>query len=280
VSKISRDKTFSMSGERKVDRNRIWIKALFGLTALLSLAGLAWGGGARAGGPVVQPGDFKPTNTSWAPVSAGTIPRLCGELVYLHDKRSGVKGIGLKVCNSAKIYIFYRHPRDLVRYYQFRDANVGTGPKLCDMQYGCLDKYLIGFKNYVGLESCDNCGKLMLPTWTAAPLTPYTPTPLPPTATLYQPSPTASFTPTLAPWQVTETPQLFELLRGTTAAPSAMPSLTPAAASVTPSPGPGEPASALERFSGSPLFLGLIFLVFGLLLAFLAWRSVTRPDHE
>lgn len=268
-----------MSGGRKANHNRIWLKALLGLIVLLSLASLAWGeAGAR--GLAAQFQELKPTNTRWAPVRTGTVSRLCGALVYLQDKRTGRKGIGLKVCNSAKIYIFYRHPRDLVTYYQFRDAAVGKGPMLCDAQYGCIDKYLINFKNYIGLESCDDCGKSRLPTWTTAPLTPYTPTPPPPTATLYRPSPTASFTPTLAPWQATATPGLFELLRGTTAAPSATPSPVLETASASLSSSPSAPPSTLERFSGSPLFLGLIFLLFGLLLAFLAWRSVTRPDHE
>ncbi len=269
-----------MAAEGRKNRNSRLIRALFGAVVLLGLMGLAWSRDAGASGSARQAQEFKPTNTTWSPVSTGTIGRLCGELVYLQDKRNGVKDIGLKACNSNRIYIFYRHPRDLVPFYQFRDANVGTGLELCDKQFGCLDNYLIGFKNYIGLESCAECGKQMLPTWTTAPLTPYTPTPPPPTHTPFQPSATASFTPTLAPWQVTETPRLFELLQGTPTAPTKTASPTAPAPTSSPSPSPTAPPSALERISGSPLFLGGVFLAFGLLLAFLAWRSLNRPDRD
>jgi len=269
-----------MAVDGRKNRNSRLARALLGVAVLLGLASIAWSGGAGATSPGGRAQQFKPTNTTWAPVSTGTIGRLCGSLVYLRDKRNGVKDIGLKACNSNRIYIFYRHPRDLVPFYQFRDASVGTGLELCDKQFGCLDNYLINFKNYIGLESCDECGKQMLPTWTTAPLTPYTPTPPPPTPTPFQPSPTVSFTPTLAPWQATETPGLFELLQGTPTAPTETalpPTQLPA---LSPSPSPGAPASALGRVSRSPLFLGVIFLAFGLLLAYLAWRSLTQSDHD
>jgi hypothetical protein len=255
--------------------------ALCSMAGLLCLASLSWGGPAAAESPPGVAQDLKPTSTPWVPESTGEIPRLCGELVYLLDKQSEVKDIGLKACNSSKIYIFYRHPRDLVRFYQFRDADVGTGQELCDKQYGCLDNYLIDFKNYVGLESCDDCGNRMLPTWTAVPLTPYTPTSPPPTPTEYRPSPSATFTPTLAPYQATETANLFELLYGTpseTHVPPTAPLTAPASPTLSATPAP--PASGIARLTRSPLFLGLVFLIFGLLLAYLAWLSVSRPRGE
>ena len=160
------------------------------------------------------------------PSAAYIIPRLCGRLVFVTEQGTGVTRAALNSCSFGKLYIFAVNPRDMVPYYQIRDATISSGPRFLSNQFGPLDLYITAFDNYVGIDSCSQCGKYMPPpTWTHAPLTPYTPTPIPPTRTPYVPSPTSTDTPTLAPWQVTETPGMFERLYGTYT-PTGKPALT------------------------------------------------------
>ncbi len=97
-------------------------------------------------------------------------------------------------------------------------------------QFGPLNKYIITYKNYVGITSCSECGLYgVLPTWTRPPLFTNTPTPAP-TKTTSLPSSTPTETATLAPIEVTETYSMFELLYGTetlTSTPSESPTPTP-----------------------------------------------------
>ena len=146
--------------------------------------------------------------------------RLCGELVFFTgyttgDETNELSLVGLIPCGMGAPYIMNRHPRDIVRFYQFRDPRIGTGEKICTQRWGCLDTYITGFKNYIGLESCAECGKGSAPTWTHVPLTPYTFTPIPPTRTPWPTMVTPTLTRTLSPDEITPTLSLFELLQGT-----------------------------------------------------------------
>jgi len=185
----------------------------------------------------------KPTKTPLGVIKFSTpeTSRLCGELVYLTNYKDPTKQtIGLRPCGGSVVYIFGTHPRDLIQYYQFRDPKIGTGKKICTVECGCIDEYLNSFKNYIGIKNCSQCGVAQLPpTWTEIPLTPYTPTPRPPTSTPNVPSPTSTETPTFSPAQVTQTPGLFELLFGTltsTASPTAAQPPPPAATQPQPPP--------------------------------------------
>ncbi len=206
-------------------------------------------------------------------VKLGNNPRLCGELVFLEDMKTGYKTIGLKPCGSQKPFIFYTKPRDLVPYYQFRDAVLERGEKICDRYYGCLNVYISTFKNYVGLEKCSDCGVVYLPTWTLAPLTPYTPTPPPPSETPEPPTATPTFT--MTPLPVTDTPELSDVLFGSeTTVASATPTVgmsptpvVPAGLELTIIPTRSFPVS--ERGKIWPYLLaGFVILFAAVLLAF------------
>lgn len=153
---------------------------------------------------------------------------MCGKLVFIDGYYPKIHGhpkvstIGVIPCGSGKPLIFGIHPRSLVPYYQFRDPKIGAGQMICTEKYGCLDQYLTSFKNYVGIESCSECGKYGIPpTWTEAPLTPYTPTPVPPTNTPWPTRVTPTATRTLSPDEITPTLDLFDLLHGATDTPTA-----------------------------------------------------------
>jgi len=211
-------------------------------------------------------------------VKMGKYPRLCGELVFLQDTKTGYKTIGLKPCGSQKPFIFYTKPRDLVQYYQFRDAVLERGKTLCDSYYGCLNVYISTFQNYVGLESCRDCGVRYLPTWTLAPLTPYTPTPPPPSETPEPPTATPTFT--MTPLPVTDTPELSEVLFGSETAdaspsPTAGMSVTPvlpAGLELTLTPTGAIPIS--QRGKIWPYLLGGFVILFAAVL--LAFWSLNR----
>ena len=175
---------------------------------------------------------------------------LCGELVFINsfskikitpNVKPTVSVIGLRRCDGGGILIFKTRPRDLIQFFQFRDAEIATGQEICSAYYGCLDRYITTFQNYIGLESCDACGVSMLPpTWTQAPLTPYTPTPIPPTRTPWPTPDSPTPSPTLSPSEVTPTLEIFELLQGTA---------TPTA-SITP---PGQPTTTGTPTSQTPI---------------------------
>lgn len=218
----------------------------------------------------------RPTLVYLTPRPTGQVPRVCGKLVYLVNRETGVGDIGLIPCSgNSRPLIFKVHPRDMVPYYQFRDVVIKKGDQICTDQYGCMDQYITSFKNYIGIDSCAACGMNIPPTWTQAPLTPYTPTPRPPTSTPYIPSPTPTDTATLAPYQMTATPDLFELLRGTPS-PTALASST-APATELPAPTPTQaPAPSIGFPQSSPLVLGIGFILIMLGLAYFAWLFVTR----
>ena len=202
--------------------------------------------------------------------------RLCGELVFFTGSLAGynqptVAVMGLIPCGRSAPYILSQRPRDIVRFYQFRDPKISSGKMIFTEKYGCLDTYITGFKNYIGLESCADCGKSSAPTWTQVPLTPYTFTPIPPTRTPWPTPVTPTLTRTLSPEEVTPTLSLFELLQGTfTPTSSALPTPSEAPAlRVTESPpgiaeatpGPSEPFYQRYWPLGLLLFAVLIFLI-------------------
>jgi hypothetical protein len=221
----------------------------------------------------------------------GTIHMLCGKLVYItyvvqkHPQQEPVflegekiHTIGLIPCTGSSLpYIFKVKPLDLVYFYQFRDAVVSSGKKVCTKEYGCLNLYITSFKNYVGMDRCSDCGKYnMPPTWTHVPLTPFTATPIPPTQPLILPSsPTPTETPTATPGS--PTPGLFAVLYDTpTPAPPASPTAT-----LLPPPTALPPVGEVARGARfSPLWLGLLLLLGVLLLAYWGWRSAARSDWE
>jgi len=230
----------------------------------------------------------------------GTSGLLCGRLVYFTDDYSGLSMIGLVPCGRQKPYVFKRHPRDLVPYFQFRNAKIKqtsrswesvkkdiemnrtnkTPPSVDDYTwvvyspvYGYLDEYIVSFKNYVGIEDCDECGKWNLPpTWTHAPKFSYTPTPTgtsTPTSTPVTPSPTPTST------IVTPTKSIAEVLFGDT--PSAFPTAgPPGGLAITPKP-VIQPTDAPPPSFGSVswgLYLGLSLV--GLSLLLLVYEAVRR----
>jgi hypothetical protein len=85
-------------------------------------------------------------------------PILCGELTFFTDIKTNAQRIGLIPCGSSIPYIFQQHPAELFRYYQFSDAVIGSGNKISTDKYGCLDTYIITFKNYISINSCNECG--------------------------------------------------------------------------------------------------------------------------
>jgi hypothetical protein len=264
-------------------------------------AGLAQAGDhenvqGMAASPTKTKKSDKPTKTplggkSWFLIYTPESHILCGELVYItsFSKVKPIKTsviptvatIGLRPCNGGNILIFRTHPRDLVQFYQFRDAEIGTGSEICTEEYGCLDQYITTFKNYIGLESCDACGVSMLPpTWTQVPLTPYTPTPIPPTRTPWPTPVSPTPSPTLAPEQITPTLNLFELLHGTET-PTSVASQTQLATTETPTVQTAVSTSAVTPTSPEPFYrrigpLGLLLLA---LLAFLIPLAIVLRDY-
>jgi hypothetical protein len=212
------------------------------------------------------------------PPPAVLIPRLCGKLVFITEAETGLVRAALRTCSQGKIYIFAVNPREVVPYYQFRDAVIASGPRFLSNEYGVLDLYITTFKNFVGIDSCSQCGEYMPPpTWTHAPLTPYTSTPLPPTRTLYVPSPTATATVTLAPWEVTETPGMFELLYGTNIPSSSPAGTTTIQVSPTFGQTPTEDV-AIEKKNPltSPLVVFIGLLLVSILLTYLVYIRTVR----
>ncbi len=220
---------------------------------------------------------------------------LCGELVYLtsYSKVKPVRSaieptvavIGLRRCDGKGILIFDTRPRDLIQFYQFRGAEFGTGPTICTEFCGCLDRYITTFQNYIGLESCADCGVSMLPpTWTQAPLTPYTPTPIPPTRTPFPTSvtpvtPTSS--PTLAPGQVTPSLSLFEILQGSETPTSSATSQASGTLTATSTTQAASSTLAATPASSVPFYrrIGPVGLLLLALLAFLIPLVIVLRDY-
>ncbi|MFM8321537.1 MAG: hypothetical protein ACKOC5_11540 [Chloroflexota bacterium] len=209
--------------------------------------------------------------------------RFCGKLVFMVNYETGVGMAGLVPCSGSSVpLIFSQHPRDLVPFYQFRDLRIEKGDLICTEEHGCLDRYVAGFQNYIGIDSCSACGMNVPSTWTQIPLTPFTATSVPPTSTPYVPSPTPTLTATLAPWQVTATPEIFDLLRDTPS-PSVPPSSTAAATPTVPPGGsvtPETPAAPPAQPGLSPLVLGIGFIAASLALAYGLWVWSMRERNE
>lgn len=252
----------------KLDRKRLAAFLAILLVVILFVLALARPlDFARAGRSDPSSGCCRPTK--FVPVVTGanyTYGHLCGHLIYLvDDMNPTIKTTGLLPCGGGKPMIFKVHPRDNIPYFQFRNVSTHRGSEICDKVYGCLDTYITSFQNYIGIDSCQMCGIANLPpTWTHAPLTPYTFTPVPPTPTLYIPSQTPTDTPSPTLGTVTNTPNLFEILKGT-ATPGPSPTealaLAPTAAPAT---APTQSAARrLPAVCGSllaPLLLILVYL--------------------
>jgi hypothetical protein len=226
----------------------------------------------------------------------GLISHLCGRLVYLTytlptnygkgTPRSNLKyhTIGLIPCSGTKPLIFQIKPRQIVPYYQLRDAQISAGREICTKEYGCLDQYIATFQNFVGIKDCLDCRTFGVPpTWTKAPLTPYTPTSPPPTPTYFTPTPTETETPTLSPSEMTPTLSLFEALHGTFTPTSPGTSLS---VSFTPTPNltstpiPFSAPAASRSFWLTPLVAGLLLAIGVILLAYWSLRTAANSDQR
>jgi hypothetical protein len=218
---------------------------------------------------------------------------LCGQLVFLNyheltvKQESGIKKaatrppqgelhttIGLLPCGGGPPLIFKIRPRELVVFYQFRNPTIEQGQNACVQGYGCLNQYITNFDNFVGMNSCSECGLYnQQPTWTHVPLTPFTATPIPPTQALIlanSATPTETLTPTSGP--ATPTPGLFELLHGT---PS------PEVSTATPTRRPSPTATPVSQAKPilpcrSPLGAGLLSLLGAALLFRRRWNLLKR----
>ncbi len=111
---------------------RLTILALISVLLILALAGLQskWVQ-AEADGNLATKGTKAATATrTTRPEKVGEnklYSRLCGQLVFLTDRLNGQQKLGLKPCGSGKPFIFEKHPRDIVAFYQLRDAEVRKG---------------------------------------------------------------------------------------------------------------------------------------------------------
>lgn len=246
---------------------------------------------ARADTPTKGPKPEKPTRTPLGGLLFVTPEThiLCGELVFIDsynqiksNLKPTVSAIGLRRCNGGGILIFQIRPCDLIQFYQFRDAKIGTGKELCSEIYGCLDRYITTFQNYIGLESCAACGISMLPpTWTQVPLTPYTSTPIPPTRTPWPTPITPTSSPTLAPEQVTPTLSLFEILQESETPTSSATSQASSTLTATPSAQVGGYTPAATPVSSVPFYrrIGPVALLLLALLAFLIPLAIILRDY-
>lgn len=172
---------------------------------------------------------------------------ICGQLVALHGYyttpgKPEVDTIALIPCNGATPLIFKVHPKHIVPFYRFRDVKIGKGKEICTLEYGCLTHYITSFKNYISLRDCAECEiKGLPPTWTQAPLTPYTPTPILPTRTPWPTRVSPSPIPTLSQDEITPTAGLFAQLYG-----DGSPTLSPGSDTLT---GTGIPSSTATLIS-------------------------------
>ena len=112
---------------------------------------------------------------------------------------------------------------------------------------------------------------MLPPTWTEVPLTPYTPTPIPPTRTPWPTPASPTPSPTLAPEQITATSNLFELLHGTATSTSTEISQTELAQTATPTARAVVSTPTSIPCSSQPFYrrIGPVGLLLLALLAFL-----------
>jgi hypothetical protein len=199
---------------------------------------------------------------------SNVISHLCGKLVFVTNYRTGLQEMGILPCKGrGQPYILRIHPRDIIPFYQFRNARIG-GTDICTLEYGCLSQAIYTYDNYVGINNCDECGLFGVPpTWTRPPKFSYTPTS---TATP-TPSPTP-VTPSATPTQtvVTATKPLSEIIFGTreptyTSTASPIPTPQPEGLTATPTEAVGFPGNLCTGGLGIAIFAsGLVALVLGL----------------
>ncbi len=84
---------------------------------------------------------------------------LCGKLVFIDDIKTGAKLIGLIPCGESRPYIFDRRPGELHNYYRFRDVVItkDKNMSISTTNYGVLYTYISKFKDYVPINSCNEC---------------------------------------------------------------------------------------------------------------------------
>lgn len=157
--------------------------------------------------------------------------RLCGKLVFLKDLKVEKYYLGLEVCGSGQILIFHTRPRELQKYYQLREAEINRGTEI-STDSGVYNQYIMTFKNYIPLNSCSECGRVMTSTPRELVPTPQgtqnlvfpTPTPRQPTATRTSTAtPTAialSPSPTIQPTEVPASPTATQTLIANTTPPT------------------------------------------------------------
>jgi hypothetical protein len=81
---------------------------------------------------------------------------LCGKLVFLTDQKTGSQLLGLKSCDGRETLLFSQHPRELLKYYRFTNAVVGSGAKV-KTQNGDITNYIFGWNSYIPLNNCNEC---------------------------------------------------------------------------------------------------------------------------
>jgi hypothetical protein len=93
----------------------------------------------------------------------GKIDRVCGELQFITDLRTGLKYLGLRLCGSDKLVIMGTRPSELYEFYQFRNPEFGTGNPV-ETEFGRINYYLKTFQNYIPINGCHECGLVFVPT--------------------------------------------------------------------------------------------------------------------
>jgi hypothetical protein len=197
---------------------------------------------------------------------ANVVSHLCGKLVFVTNYKTGLQEMAILPCTgSGKPYLLRTHPRDIIPYFQFRNAKLGS-TDICTLEYGCLSQAINTYDNYVGIDSCNECRLFgVQPTWTHPPKFSYTPTStITPTFTPTPVTPSATPTQTV----VTPTKPISEIIFGTrepTPSNTASPVPVPQPDTPTATPAAGFPGNLCTGGLGMLIFSsGLIALVLGL----------------
>ena len=145
-------------------------------------------------------------------VAATDIPaevdRLCGKLIILKDLKFEKYYLGLQVCGGGDILIFQTRPRELLNYYQLREAKIGKGAKI-STELGDFTHYITTFESYIPISDCSECGKILTPTPRELVGTPEgTQSLVFPTATIGLPTATFTRTPVPTPTVPSPTPTI------------------------------------------------------------------------
>lgn len=206
------------------------------------------------------------------------LDRLCGKLVILKDLKVEIYYLGLEVCGSGQVLIFQTRPRELQKYYQFREAEIGRGAEILT-DSGIYNQYIVTFKNYIPLNSCAECGRVLTPTPRELVPTPQgtqnlvfpTPTSRQPTVTRTSTaSPTATaFSPTsLSPTSLSPTSpvQATEVPASPSATQTLIANTTPPTPTFQKTPPPGDNTSGLPD--------NTMFIFSGVAVAFIVTLGV------